>query len=107
MDIGWDPVDKRGVSAIVATILLVVIAVGSSILLYLWITGQIKAEGETARELVKIEGLQLAESGGRTLIFVYVRNAGDITVLVNAIYLVRGSSATPLVLGYTMQSPPI
>ena len=98
---------RRGAFPVLAALLLVVIAVAASVLLYLWITSEVGGEEGLVREMVKIEGVDVVESGGRTIFLVYVRNAGDVKIFLRSAYLVEGSSSTPLSIGYASQSPPL
>ena len=101
----------KGISPVIAVLLLIVIVVAAALLYYAWATGYESAifglVSQEKRELIKIEGLKVVESDDRTYFLIYVRNIGDITVRVSAVYLVRGASATLLTLGYSTQSPPI
>lgn len=98
----------KGASPVIAILLIIVIAVGVSIMLYLWTTGKIgEAPSYEGREMIKVEGGSVLEVGGYTIITVYVRNIGDITAKVNGAYLVNGVSSIPLNIVYSTSSPPI
>ncbi len=83
--------NKRGVSPVIAVLLLIVIAVAAAVLTYLWVLGYIGTVQSTGgteqlQEKIKIEGTDI--SGGY-LRGIYVRNIGDATVRVNAVYFIR------------------
>ena len=85
--------NKKGVSPVIAVLLLIVIAVAAAILTYLWITGYmgtVQQQGGTQQlqERIKVEGVDLS---GSYLDAVYVRNVGDVQVTVNSIYLILPS----------------
>jgi flagellin-like protein len=79
---------RAGVSPVIATLLLIVIAVAAAVLAYIWIIGYqgtLTQQASTAQlqERIKIEAVQY--SGG--LLTVYVRNIGDVKVNVTALYV--------------------
>ena len=81
---------RKGISPVIAVLLLIVIAVAAAILTYVWITGymgtlQSQAGTQQIQERLKIEGVSI--QGDDTIGAIYVRNIGDITVEVSAIYL--------------------
>jgi len=83
---------RTGVSPVIATLLLIVIAVAAAVLAYIWIIGYqgtLTQQASTAQlqERIKIEAVEL--SG--TNLKVYVRNVGDIKVNVTAAYLFDSS----------------
>lgn len=82
--------NRKAVSPVIAVLLLIVIAVAASILTYVWVTGYIgtiQQQGgtEQLREKIKIDGVQY---DGTTLT-VYVRNIGEVSVTVDAIYVIK------------------
>jgi flagellin-like protein len=79
---------RTGVSPVIATLLLIVIAVAAAVLAYIWIIGYqgtLTQQASTAQlqERIKIEAVQYS---GTTLT-VYVRNIGDVKVNVTALYV--------------------
>ena len=86
-------IDKRGVSPVIAILLLIVIAVASSTLFYVWFSGHVmsvksSAERDTSALSYKIK-IDGAFISGDYLI-VYVRNIGDVNATVDIAYLERG-----------------
>jgi flagellin-like protein len=92
---------RTGVSPVIATLLLIVIAVAAAVLAYIWIIGYqgtLTQQASTAQlqERIKIEAVQYS-SGTLT---VYVRNIGDVNVNIDALYVIDktgtiiGSSTT-------------
>ncbi len=85
--------NRKGISPIIAVLLLVIIAVAAAILTYLWVLGYIgtvQQQGgtEALQERLKIEGVDAA---GGTLNAVYVRNIGDVQSEIDAIYLLNAT----------------
>ncbi|MEM3457697.1 archaellin/type IV pilin N-terminal domain-containing protein [Thermofilum sp.] len=80
---------RTGVSPVIATLLLIVIAVAAAVLAYIWIIGYqgtLTQQASTAQlqERIKIEAVQYT---GGTLT-VYVRNIGDVNVVIDALYVI-------------------
>ncbi len=85
--------DRRGVSPVIAVLLLVVIAVAAAVLTYIWIlsyTGSLQQQGNTQQlqERLKIDGVQASENS----LTVYVRNIGDSKVEISSLYLIQSGS---------------
>ncbi|ABL78612.1 archaellin/type IV pilin N-terminal domain-containing protein [Thermofilum pendens] len=83
---------KRGVSPVIATLLLIVIAVAAAVLAYIWITGYQgtltqQASTTQLQERIAIE----AVSYNGTTLTAYVRNVGDVKVNITTIYVFNGS----------------
>jgi len=86
---------RMGVSPVIATLLLILIAVAAAVLVYLWVSGYVgtatRAQPEM-EEKIKIEAVSTRGSGA-TAITCYVRNVGGVdAVIVNA-YLETGGVA--------------
>jgi flagellin-like protein len=80
---------RTGVSPVIATLLLIVIAVAAAVLAYIWIIGYqgtLTQQASTAQlqERIKIEAVQYTG----TSLKVYVRNIGDVNVVINALYVI-------------------
>ncbi|OYT28016.1 MAG: hypothetical protein B6U95_05085 [Thermofilum sp. ex4484_82] len=82
--------DKRAVSPVIAALLLIVIAVASATIFYLWVTGNImsaKSGAErdvtTLESKIKIDEVVVSENN----LIVYVRNIGDVNATVDVAYL--------------------
>jgi len=76
----------RGVSPVVATALLVLIAIATAVLLYLWISGTVQNAPQSdirLQERIKIDGVDRVND------IVYVRNVGDVQVTISAVYVIN------------------
>jgi len=89
--------DNSAVSSVLATLLLIAIAIVCSVLLYFWIVplSQVSSPSEIVRGVMKIEAIRLLKSGNRVLaIQVYVRNMGESALVIDSMYVMKkGSSA--------------
>ena len=82
---------RRGISSVMAMLLLTIIAVAAAVILYVWITGSLHADVKSSSlsELIRIEGYRVDGN----LLYLYVRNIGSVDVVVTRVYIVdqRGS----------------
>jgi flagellin-like protein len=83
---------RRGVSPVIATLLLIVIAVAAAVLTYVWVTGYIgrstgAAESAQVQERIKINAVTVSTTTSGTTVTVSVANIGDVKVNISAIYL--------------------
>ncbi|RLF08115.1 MAG: hypothetical protein DRJ64_01705 [Thermoprotei archaeon] len=99
--------NKRGVSPVIAVLLLVVIAVAAAVLTYIWIlsyTGTLQQQSgtEQLQERIKIDGVQVS---GNTLT-IYVRNIGDVKVNITSAYLLRNDNVLKSNTGLNVEIDP-
>ena len=86
--------DKKGVSPVIATAILVLIAVVAGVLLWLWVSGFISAstaQQPALYERIKIEGVNVTTTTARVNVTAYVRNVGAAAVIIDAIYVLNAS----------------
>jgi len=88
--------NKKGVSPIIAVLLLIVIAVAAALLTYLWVLGYIGSAQRSGQptqleEKIKIDGVKV-ETGATITIYVYVRNIGSKPVKVTDIYILNATT---------------
>ncbi|MEM1568398.1 MAG: archaellin/type IV pilin N-terminal domain-containing protein [Thermofilaceae archaeon] len=81
---------RRGVSPVIATLLLIVIAVVAAVLAYIWVSGymgrvtsQAEAQAPQLQERIKIDA---ASVSGNT-VTIYVTNIGDVNVTIASAYV--------------------
>ena len=84
---------RRGVSPVIATLLLIVIAVAAAVLTYIWVTGymgtlQSQAGAQQVQERIKIEAIDI--TNGK----VYIRNIGETKVTIAAVYLINSTTGS-------------
>jgi len=102
----------KAVSPVIATLLIILIVVASSVIVYLWVSGYAgsltsASTEQTFREAIKIEAIKTIETDEGTLIILWVRNIGDTTVKVNSAYYGTTQGYKQANLAYTTSSPPI
>ncbi|QOJ78904.1 flagellar biosynthesis protein FlaG [Infirmifilum lucidum] len=85
---------RRAISPVIATLLLIVIAVAAAVLAYIWIIGYQgtltqQASAQQLQEKIKIEAVSY--SADTNTLSVYVRNIGDISVTIASAYVLNPS----------------
>ena len=81
---------KLGVSPIIATMILILIATAAGVLLWIWVSGYLsggQVEHSALNERVKIEAVRVDIRDNNTTITIYVRNIGSVTVNVSSGYV--------------------
>jgi flagellin-like protein len=81
----------KGISPVIATIILVLISVVAGVLLWLWTSGftsALPAQQQALYERIKIEGVLVAK-GAKTNITAYVRNIGNVDVKISTVYILN------------------
>ncbi|MEL9939681.1 MAG: archaellin/type IV pilin N-terminal domain-containing protein [Ignisphaera sp.] len=82
---------SKGVSPIIATIILILIAVSAGVLLWLWVstfTSSAPAtQSQTLRERIKIEAVSVNTTAQQIQITAYVRNIGDVPIQIASAYI--------------------
>jgi len=86
---------RRGISPVIAVLLLIVIAVAAAILTYVWLTGYLTSQFGSVQttqlgEQLKIEAAKLETNGNYDI---YVRNIGDTDVVIDTVYLLASDNS--------------
>ena len=82
----------RGISPVVATALLVLIAIATAAILYLWVSGAASSQlggEEVLYERIKIDAVQYDDTNNRVII--YVHNIGETPVTISAAYVINAT----------------
>ena len=77
---------KKGVSPIIATVILVLIAVAAGVMLWLWVSGfasTTPAQQQALNERIRIDAVQISDN----TVTIYVRNIGNSDVKIGAAYI--------------------
>ena len=97
--------NRRGVSPVVAVLLLVVITVAAAVLVYIWLIGFMQSQttttGSTALgERLKFETVSLTKINSTHSNFTaYVRNIGDTAINITTAYLLEADGQTLVAVG--------
>jgi flagellin-like protein len=82
----------RGISPVVATALLVLIAIATAAILYLWVSGAPSSQTtgqEVLYERIKIDAVRYSPLPNNITLAIYVRNTGDIPVNISGAFLLN------------------
>jgi len=89
--------EKRGVSPVIAVLLLIAIAVATGILVYVWVSnlaGSLTTGGGTqAAEQLQLEAYDFVTDKPTTL-YLYLRNPGGINIEIDKIYVFQSGTGT-------------
>jgi len=87
---------RRGISPVIAAVLLVIISVAAGVLVWTWISG-FAARNPTTQpaleERIRIEAVGIYGSGGTYNITVYVRNIGSKLVNITSVYIIDANGS--------------
>ena len=81
---------KKGVSPIIATVILVLITVAAGVMLWLWVSGfasTTPAQQQALNERIRIDAVQVNTTDNTTTVTIYVRNIGNSDVKIGAAYI--------------------
>jgi len=82
----------RGISPVIATLLLILIAVAAAVLVYVWVTGYASSMAQTSapelEEQIKIDSVSVNLTNNYINVTVYVRNIGDVQVNITDLYII-------------------
>jgi len=88
---------RRGVSPIVATVLLIIIAVAAGVLIWVWLHG-FASKNPTVQpvlnEKIRIDSVQINYNSKGYNVTVFVRNIGGVTANITAVYLYDPATGT-------------
>ena len=79
--------DKRGISPIMATLLLIVIAIAAIIVTYAWITAYISGGTHQAGASIKIENAYIDSNSGNVTIYVRNTSPSGEAVTIDKVYI--------------------
>jgi len=92
--------NNKGVSPVIAVLLLIVIAVAASVITYSWITWFLTSQQQQAASMIRIEEVDLSRVVTEEELTIYVRNIGTVKVTIDTVYIngtrwdIIGSSVT-------------
>ncbi len=93
---------RKAISPVIATLLLILIAIAASILVYVWVTGYASsitgAETIQLQERIKVDAVSAPNGTAGANVTIYVRNIGNVEVNVTSAYII--DSITSAVVGY-------
>jgi len=85
---------SRAVSPVIASLLLIAIAVAASVVTYSWIMSMVQTQGSKAQTAIQIEEVLFGNTttGKHTAIKITVRNTGSTTATIEAVYVYKSET---------------
>ncbi|WP_153801345.1 archaellin/type IV pilin N-terminal domain-containing protein [Hyperthermus butylicus] len=82
----------RAVSPVVATALLIIIAVATAVVLYLWVSGMVSSTPTSQTKLQEAIRIEAVDVTNKQITAVYIRNVGDVPATIDAIYVIDATT---------------
>ena len=84
----------KAVSPVIATLLLVAIAVAASVITYSWVTSMVNTQSRTSQTSITIEEVLFQmTSAPASAIKISLRNIGTVTATIQTIYVYKGDAS--------------
>jgi archaeal type IV pilus assembly protein PilA len=84
--------NTRAISPVIATLLMIAIAVVASLVTYAWVMGYMNFTTEKTGKAIQIQSISYPSAGGQTFT-VYVQNVGDSDLTLSSVFI-NGAAAT-------------
>ena len=85
--------NRKAISPVVATLLLIAIAVAAAIVSYSWIMSMIKTQGSAAQTGIRLEIVKFAMNGtNKDWVNVTIRNVGSVGTKIETLYVTYGGT---------------
>ena len=85
--------NRKAISPVVATLLLIAIAVAAAIVSYSWIMSMIKTQGSAAQTGIRLEMVEFAKNGtNNDWVNVTIRNVGSTGTKIETLYINYGET---------------
>lgn len=84
--------NMRAISPVIATLLMIAIAVVASLVTYAWVMGYMNFTTEKTGKAIQIQSVSYPSAGGQTFT-VYVQNVGDSDLTLSSVFI-NGAAAT-------------
>lgn len=95
---------RKAISPLIATLLLIAIAVAASVLTYSWVMSMIGSQSAQAQTSIRIDSIEWTV-GGKTATLV-VRNTGSVDCTLETISVRKNESGQPFDMGTTVVEDP-
>lgn len=86
--------DLKGISPLIATLLLIAIAVAASVITYSWVMSMISAQSTQAQTQVRIDNITWKVADGN--VTVVVRNTGSVSATIESVSIRAIATGSPL-----------
>jgi flagellin-like protein len=86
--------NRKAVSPVIATLLLIAISVAASVVTYSWVMSMVKTQGGQAQTMIKVDEVLFGRDSGGTGcgILVSIRNTGSVAAVIQTVYVYKGDT---------------
>jgi len=86
--------NRKAVSPVIATLLLIAIAVAASVVTYSWVMSMVKTQGNQAQTMIKVDEVLFGRDSGGTKsgILISIRNTGSVAAVIQTVYVYKGDT---------------
>jgi flagellin-like protein len=81
--------DRKAVSPVIATLLLIAIAVAASVVMYSWVNTMVANQAKQSQTAIRIEQVRFPTS---TSIIISIRNTGTVGAMIKTVYVYKSDT---------------
>lgn len=85
-------IKRRGVSPVIAALLLIAISVAAAVITYTWVMTMIDGQGNQAQTTIRMEDIQFGYTNSFNELIIVIRNAGGVTAQIQTLYVYDGDT---------------
>jgi flagellin-like protein len=89
--------DRRGISPLIATIILISITIAIGLTVYALVSGMVGTMSSTLD--IQIQSIDIVKAGSNILVSATIKNSGNIQITTCAVTIIGDSGTTSLILG--------
>lgn len=83
---------RKGVSPVIAALLLIAISVAAAVITYSWVMTMISSQGSQAQTAIRIEDVAIDYQGTASQLKLNIRNSGGVTTQIQTLYVYDGDT---------------
>lgn len=83
---------RKGVSPVIAALLLIAISVAAAVITYSWVMTMIDTQGKQAQTAIRFEDVTIDYAGTDSQLKINIRNAGSVTASIQTLYIYDGDT---------------
>lgn len=82
--------NRKAVSPVIATLLMIAIAVAASVVMYTWVNTMVANQAKQSQTAIRIEQVQFLDT--RTRIEITIRNTGTVGAVIKTVYVYKSDT---------------
>lgn len=82
--------NRKAVSPVIATLLMIAIAVAASVVMYSWVNSMVKNQATQSQTAIRIEQVQFLAT--RTDVEITIRNTGTVGAVIKTVYVYKSDT---------------